>query len=338
MGEVTSKYEGGKIARLLLPAAIAVPVILGYLRLKGEVAGLYSQPYGTALFILGHIIIFILFIWRSATIINRSNKRVIAEIEERKKAEEAIRYPKALLEAQNEAFPDAILIVDTKGKILSYNHQFAELWQMPLDIIKANDDDAALKFAMTQLVDPEEFINRVNYLYAHPEQKAQDEILFNDSRIIERYGNAVVGDDGTRYGWAWYFRDITLKKNYENKIKNFNKELEIKVKERTEELHKSEKRFRLLVENSLDIISLVDFDGHIIYMSPSIKRLTGFSEEELTGRSGFDLLNKDDLENGKKLRTKLINEPGRPINNSFRLLDKSGGYIWVEGYSNKHAK
>lgn len=254
-----------------------------------------------------------------------------SEIEETKKTEEKLRYRKALLEAQNEAIPDAILIVDNHGKILSYNHHFGEIWGIPSHILQAKDDTAALEYARTQLQDPEAFIQRVNYIYAHPEETTHDEIVFKDGRIIERYGNVVIGDDSTRYGWAWYFRDITIEKNNENKIKNFNKELELKVKERTEELYKSEKRFRLLVENSFDIISLIDFEGQIIYMSPSIKRLTGFTDEETIGKSGFDLIHPDDVEDGKKLRAKLIKKPGVPTNNMFRLRDKNGNYIWVEG-------
>ena len=327
MGEIMSEYAGGKIARLFLPMAIVVPVIISFFRFKSE----DTDPYSTGLLIMVRIIILSFFIWRSAVIINRSNKVLIAEIEERKKAEETLRYRKALLEAQNDAIPDAILIVDNKGKILSYNHNFEMLWGMPQHIIDEENDTAALKFAMIQLVDPNEFIRRVNYIYAHPEETAHDEILFKDGRIIERYGNVVMGDDGTRYGWAWYFRDITQNKNYENKIKNFNKDLEIKVEERTEELYKSEKRFRLLVENSLDIISLVDADGRIFYISPSIKRLTGFAEKELIGKLGFEMLHKDDLEDGKKLRAYLINHPGVSANNAFRFLHKNGGYIWIEG-------
>ena len=334
MGHITSEYQGAKIARLLIPMAIAVPIFLGFFQLETEKRNLYSHPYYVALITIGRIIILVVFIWRTAVIINRSNKAAIAEIEERKKNEDTLRYRTALLEAQNEAIPDAVLVVDTEGKMLSYNHQFASMWHMPEYIINKNDDTAALQFAMTQLVDPNAFIHRVNYIYAHPEEATHDEIVFKDGRIIERYGNQVISDDGTRYGWAWYFKDITLNKKNENTIKNFNKDLEIKVKERTEELNKSERRFRILVENSLDIISLIDFDGHIIYISPSIKRLTGFTEDEMIGKSGFDLIHPDDVEGGKKFRQSLISMPSVPGNSTFRLLHKNGSYIWVEGTVN----
>jgi hypothetical protein len=154
------------------------------------------------------------------------------DITDRKVAEEALLYRKALLEAQNNAIPDAILIVDTKGTMISYNHQFAALWDIPQAIIDAKDDAAALDFAMTQVADPQAFIDRVAYCYAHPDEPAHEEIPFADGRMIERYGNAVIGDDGTNYGWVWYFRDITHQKQLTQRLEKL-------VVERTKALQQS---------------------------------------------------------------------------------------------------
>lgn len=331
MGQITSQHQGGKIARVLIPVAIAIPVILGFFQMESGKLGFSNRPYDVALITLGRIVVLVVFIWGTAAVINRSARALMAEVDERKKDAEIFRYRKALLEAQNEAIPDAISVVDTKGKMLSFNRHFAALWNIPRDVIDNNDDTAGLAFAMMQLKEPEEFIKKVNYVYAHPTEPAHDEILFKDGRIIERHGNQVVGDDGTNYGWAWYFRDVTRTRNYEMAINNFNRDLEIKVEERTTELAKSETRFRLLVENSLDIISLIDFDGRIRYMSPSITRLTGFAMDEMIGRSGFDIIHPDDVEGGKRLRMQLIAKPSIPFNSTFRLLHKNGGYIWIEG-------
>ncbi|MHA4846691.1 PAS domain S-box protein [Flavitalea antarctica] len=154
------------------------------------------------------------------------------DITDRKLAENAIIYRKALLEAQNNAIPDAILIVDTKGAMISFNHHFAKLWNIPKEIINAKDDFAALEFAMTQVSDPQAFRARVAYCYEHPDEIAHEEILLADGRIIERYGNAVTGDDGTNYGWIWYFRDITQQRH-------FTERLEKLVTERTKALQLS---------------------------------------------------------------------------------------------------
>lgn len=139
------------------------------------------------------------------------------DISARKQAEESLVYRTALLEAQNEATPDGILVVDTKGKMLSFNKCFAEMWKMPQEIMKAKDDDAALKFAMTQLADPEEFIARVNYLYAHPHKVSHEEVNLKDGRVFERFGAPVKNSNGHYYGWAWHFHDITHRKQHENR-------------------------------------------------------------------------------------------------------------------------
>jgi two-component system sensor histidine kinase UhpB len=331
MGHITGGYQGARIARLLIPLAVAVPVLLGFFQLETEKSDFYSNPYNIALITLARIVILVIFIWRTAVIINRSNKALLDEIELRKSNEEILRYRKALLEAQNEAIPDAMLVVDNNGKIISYNRHFTEMWGVPEEVIKNGNDSDLMGIVFPLLQDPDEFIKKVEYLNANPGKAAHDEFNFKDGRIIERFGNQVTSEDGTAYGRAWYFRDITKNRNYEKQIENFNKELEIKVTERTEELDKSEKRFRLLVENSMDIISLIDYDGRIIYISPSIERLTGYTEKEMIGQSGFDLIHADDIEGGKNFRMKLLDMPGMPASSTFRLKHKNGGYIWIEG-------
>lgn len=190
---------------------------------------------------------------------------VAQDITEEKAAKEALAYRSALLEAQNEAIPDAILIVDTKGKMISFNQHFIKLWKIPEDIIERKDDSAALQFAMTQLMDPQEFIDRVNYFYAHRDEKANDEVLFKDGRIIQRYGNAVIGEDGTNYGWAWYFRDITESR------KN-----EIEIKE-------SEERFSTLANSIQNLAWIADGSGWIYWYNKRWYEYTGTTFDEMQG-------------------------------------------------------
>lgn len=124
-----------------------------------------------------------------------------------------------LLEAQMEALPSAVMVVDRMGKILSYNHQFAALWRIPANIIDAADDTAALSFAMTQVADPQAFIERVYHCYSHPELAAHDDVLLKDGRVLERYGNAVTNTDGTQLGYIWHFNDVTALRLSEEQLK-----------------------------------------------------------------------------------------------------------------------
>lgn len=60
---VSSRGTGGFLLRRLLPVAVLLPLILGWLRLKGEQAGLYSTEFGLLIFAASNIIIFVGFIW-----------------------------------------------------------------------------------------------------------------------------------------------------------------------------------------------------------------------------------------------------------------------------------
>jgi len=80
---VTSSSVGGVIARRLLPIAIGVPFVLGWLRLWGEQAGLYGTEFGVSLTVLLSIVIFIFIILRNASSLNAIDT-------ERKRAEEAL--------------------------------------------------------------------------------------------------------------------------------------------------------------------------------------------------------------------------------------------------------
>ena len=71
-------------------------------------------------------------------------------------------------------------------------------------------------------------------------------------------------------------------------------DLEAKVQVRTLELRKSEQRLRSLIESVSDMISVVSADGTIVYISPSVRDVLGYSPVDLTGASLFDLVHPED--------------------------------------------
>ena len=138
----------------------------------------------------------------------------VAEVTER------LNFRNALFEVQNDVTPDGVLIVDAKGNMLLHNHRFVEIWKMPAEIITNKDDNAALMHAQSMLVDPQEFIDKVNYCYTNKKEKSYDVIPFKDGRMIERNGAPIIAENGLYYGWAWYFRDITERIKQEQKFRN----------------------------------------------------------------------------------------------------------------------
>lgn len=93
----------------------------------------------------------------------------------------------------------------------------------------------------------------------------------------------------------------------------------------------SEKRFRSIIENSGDIITLINADGIITYTSPSITKILGYQDYERPGHSVFENIHPDDLHNLKKLFKKLTQNPGLIISNTIRYRHKNGKWLWIEG-------
>jgi PAS domain S-box-containing protein len=152
------------------------------------------------------------------------------DVHEQKIAEEKLAYRSALLEAHNQAGVDGILLVDAKGGIISYNQRYVEIWNMPQHILDAKDEEVAFSFAMTQLVNPQQFLEKVNYLYSNPTVTTLDVLEFKEGKIVERYGYPVIGEDGRYYAWSWTFKDITERKKIEQDLKNAKEQLELTFK------------------------------------------------------------------------------------------------------------
>ncbi|HEX7395381.1 MAG TPA: PAS domain S-box protein [Anaerolineaceae bacterium] len=68
-----------------------------------------------------------------------------------------------------------------------------------------------------------------------------------------------------------------------------------KLEESNAALRANEERYRAIVEDSVDIISILSIDGTIQYINPSPERILGYKMEELKGRKIFDFLHPDDI-------------------------------------------
>lgn len=95
-------------------------------------------------------------------------------------------------------------------------------------------------------------------------------------------------------------------------------------------LKTSEKRFRSLIENSTDAIALVDEKGLFTYISPAVKKILGFSPNELIGKNNLQFIPKPYLEDTLKKFEKVGTTPGATQTVEHPYINKDGKICWLE--------
>jgi len=91
-----------------------------------------------------------------------------------------------------------------------------------------------------------------------------------------------------------------------------------------------ESRFRALIENAADTVSILDQTGTIRYQSPNVVTTLGYTAAELEGRKAFEFIHPDGVAEMQKLYAEVIAQPGRLRHSVARLRHKDGSWRWVE--------
>jgi PAS domain-containing protein len=120
-----------------------------------------------------------------------------------KQIQQQILWKTALLEAQINSTLDGILIVNLEGIKVLQNKRMVELWNIPPDIGDEEEHQRRRGWITSQIKNPRPFTEKVDYLYAHPDEVGRDELELVDGRFIDRYSAPVRGPDETYYGRIW---------------------------------------------------------------------------------------------------------------------------------------
>ncbi len=172
---------------------------------------------------------------------------VARDITQSKRTDKELTSSLSLLNATLESTADGILVVDINGRITRWNQKFADMWQIPPEVLSSHSDEQALNHVLHQLVNPEAFLSKVRELYGQPEASSFDQFDLTGGRIFERYSQPQrIGDDIV--GRVWSFRDITRRKQAEDKIRKSLEEKEVLLKE----IHHRVKNNMQIVSSLLD--------------------------------------------------------------------------------------
>ncbi|MGA9388760.1 MAG: PAS domain S-box protein, partial [Candidatus Bathyarchaeia archaeon] len=223
----------------------------------------------------------------------------ITDITERRKAEEALRESEEKYKDLFENAMDTILTLDLKGNVTSVNKAILRYGYKKEDVIgksirsfipwnlwrKARDDlSQATKGKPT---------------------RNETKIRVPDGKAVVEYRSNPIVKNGKITGVQVILRDIADRKL-------------------VEEAHKSEEKFRCLVEETAAPVGICDLRGNFTYVNRALAELLGYSVEEMTGRPFRDFLHPKDR--GRIIRVFLgaIVLRREPYSFEFRALHRDG--------------
>ena len=139
------------------------------------------------------------------------------DITDRILAEEKQNLYLSLIDATFESTADGILVVGKEGRVARYNKKFSDMWGVPAELLTlSQEDDSVLTYAVSKLIDPEEFLAKVRELHIKPEELSLNTISLTDGRIFERYSQPQKINEEV-VGRVWSFREVTERKQAEEK-------------------------------------------------------------------------------------------------------------------------
>ncbi|MDD5168153.1 MAG: PAS domain S-box protein [Syntrophales bacterium] len=192
----------------------------------------------------------------------------VRDITKHKREEAELRWKTAFLEAQVEVASDGILVVDDRGKKILASRNFLDLMKVPQHIRDDQDDAPLLRYVMERVAHQDRFIERVRYLYDHPNETSQDEIEFKDGTILDRYSSPVLGEDGKYFGRIWSFRDVTARK-----------QTEVKLRQQADAM-----------DAAIDGMAILNKEGEYVYLNKAHARIYGYENAEALIRKSWRIL------------------------------------------------
>jgi len=249
---------------------------------------------------------------------------IIWEVGRTQKMDETLRQYAGLVENAH------VMVRDFGGNIIFWPAGMEKLYQWTAAEVVGKNETSVLKTQFSQsvneiqqqLLDQGEWIGELKHL-----RKDGSMIYVASHWVLTRNAQ---GDPSTVLETN---NDITPLKNAERALEKLNASLEREVEQRTNSLYSNEKRFRALLENSQDAISIHTSEGQTIYQSPARYRMLGYTETEITNPAytPIDYFHPDDFTYAMQRVEMAKENPGKPVHCIFRVKHKSGHYLWLEG-------
>ncbi len=207
-----------------------------------------------------------------------------------------------------DAIQDVVIILDGQFRLVRANRSALEFFRLPVEELIGRSCYTLMHGGETPPVGCP-FVRMVE-----TRKREEAEIYLEDRKLwVSISVDPVFDDEGRITEIIHIVRDITRQKKAE------------------ESLRETMEYFRLLIENSSDVIIVVDSDNIMRYVSPSMERILGFKPEELIGRNILEHMCAEDIPIDPEQFARHIYESREPVGPfELRARHKDGTWRWIE--------
>ncbi|HWB09270.1 MAG TPA: ATP-binding protein [Pirellulales bacterium] len=264
---VDTSTPGTVLARRLVVAAVAAPLMFGWMQLRGQLSGLYDAQFGSALLVVATTIVLLgVVAWAVKSVDRAMSENAAMQARLR---EQDLQY-RLLVEGIHDY---AIFLLDPAGNVRTWNDGARRIMGYGSQEILGQSfscfypaEDAAREKPVREL----EEAARQGRIRDEGWRVRRDGTRFWASSLI----TAIFNDDGTLTGFSKITRDMTAQREYQLGLADLNDELERRVERRTRELSEAN---RDLAEKNRENETFVYSVSHDL-RSPLVN-LQGFSTE-----------------------------------------------------------
>ncbi len=225
------------------------------------------------------------------------------DLTDRHQAEADLRRALAVNQALIDAIPDFILRLNRAGVYLdAIPTEFVKPAMPPVELIGRRLTDV-LEPALAQ-----QWLTRIEQAFVTGEIQVHEYELHIEGQWYDEEARIVVsGPDEVTV----LIRNISDRKQAERALRD------------------SEARYRLLAQNTNDLVCLHAVDGHYLYVSPSCEPLLGYRYEELLGQHPADFCHPEDQE-PLRLALDQARTTHKAVMITYRMRQPSGSLRWLE--------
>src|SRR5919112_2217000 len=236
---------------------------------------------------------------------------VIRDVTERKRAESALRESEQRFRGSFERAATGMALVGTDGRFLRVNRSLCE--------ILGYTERELLGKTFQEITHPDDLevdLEHLRRLLVRVVRTYQTE-----KRYLHKDGHVV-----------WTLLSVSVVHDEEDEPLYFISQIQdVSERKKVEKvIIESEERFRSLVQNSSDIITILGADGTVHYVSPAVERITGYKPEEQVGTNAFDSVHPDDRDRALDTFAEVLKRPGPHPPLEFRVAHKDGSWRYLE--------